>query len=235
MGPAPGMGLPSGMQRSRSTRQNSVFGGAADPLGYVGRRLWRFWSKESPPWVEGFIQHWDPDTDGYTIVYDPNTRESTEEVFYFNTAIEGSDYVVGEYVDMTAVHGSRRQHDKPYVSYDALNAAPPPGLLSALVPAPSKKRKSMVAPVPADAPFEMTYLHARLPIAQEDELQQMLGVLERKERMVEAEISILEYQEANREDIELRAELELKFQTLCDRETAVMVEMAALREAAAVV
>ena len=28
------------------------------------------------------------DSDGYTIVYDPNTRESTEEVFFFATAIE---------------------------------------------------------------------------------------------------------------------------------------------------
>lgn len=28
-------------------------------------------------------------------------------------------------------------------------------------------------PVPADAPFELTYLNARLPVAQEDELQQV--------------------------------------------------------------
>ena len=36
-------------------------------------------------------------------------------------------------------------------------------------------------PVPADAPFELTYLNARLPVAQEDELQQVgcgqLGLL----------------------------------------------------------
>ena len=60
---APGGGLQrmtSGLQRSRSTRQNAVFGGAAaDPLGFVGRRLWRLWPQESPPWVEGFIQQWD--------------------------------------------------------------------------------------------------------------------------------------------------------------------------------
>ena len=157
--------LASGMQRSRSTRQNNGFGGAVDPLGYVGRRLWRFWPLESPPWVEGFIQQWNPgaapacivcrrraiaclqgaghvtvrwqgirmygqtahpgvpaaaqpcqrraepkggagpsagraaahasvppagtaDDDGYVIVYDPNTRESTEEVFHFATAVE---------------------------------------------------------------------------------------------------------------------------------------------------
>lgn len=32
-------------------------------------------------------------------------------------------------------------------------------------------------PVPADAPFELTYLNARLPVAQEDELQQVGGRL----------------------------------------------------------
>lgn len=106
--------------------------------------------------------------------------------------------------------------------------------------------------MPADAPFEVTYLNARLPVAGEDELQQvclpgwgrgserglaaaagsatvrsrkagrpaghwlaiplslklptncspamqMLAVLERKERILLAEINILEYQEANRE------------------------------------
>jgi hypothetical protein len=55
---------------------------------------------------------------------------------------QGTDYVVGEYVDMTAVHGSKRQHDKPYVSPESLAAGPPPGLLSSLAPPPSKKRKS---------------------------------------------------------------------------------------------
>ncbi|PSC73353.1 chloroplastic isoform X2 [Micractinium conductrix] len=223
-------GLP---QRSRSTRQNSFGGSGADPLGYCGRRLWRFWPQENPPWVEGFIQQWDPDSDGYTIVYDPNTRESTEEVFFFATAIEGHDYVVGEYVDMTVVHGSRRQGDKPYVSPEALAAPPPPGLLAALAPVPSKKRKSISGlPVPADAPFEVTYLHARLPVAAEDELQQMLSVLERKERMVQAEVDLLEYHEANREDVEARGELERKFAVLCDKEAQLMAEIAALRDAA---
>lgn len=48
------------MQRARSTRQNGGYGGALDPMGYVGRRLWRLWPAENPPWVEGFIQQWDP-------------------------------------------------------------------------------------------------------------------------------------------------------------------------------
>ena len=56
--------------------------------------------------------------------------------------LQGGDYVMGEYVDITNVHGSRRQHDKPYVSPEAMAAPPPPGMLAALVPAPSKKRKS---------------------------------------------------------------------------------------------
>ncbi|KAL4420332.1 hypothetical protein ABPG77_010237 [Micractinium sp. CCAP 211/92] len=223
------------MQRARSTRQNGGYGGALDPMGYVGRRLWRYWPTENPPWVEGFVQQWDPDTDNYTIVYDPNTTAATEEVFNFASASE-NEYVLGEYVDMTAVHGSQRLPDKPYVSPDILAMPPPAGLLAALAPAPSKKRKSISgAPVPVDAPFEITYLNARLPVAGEDELQQMLAVLERKERIVEAEINILEYQEANREDIEKRAELERKFRELCDREAQLMAEIAALRQATAAV
>lgn len=224
---------PSGIGRSRSTRANGGYGGGADPNDYVGRRVWRLWPSENPPWVEGFVQGWDPDTGMYTVVYDPNTRESTEEQFAFSHSTEGPEYVMGEYVDMTAVHGSRRQHDKPWVSPEAYNAPPPAGLLAALAPPPSKKRKSISGvPVPADAPFELTYLNARLPVAQEDELQQMLAVLERKERIVEAEINILEYQETNREDIEKRTALEKRFQELCDREAALMAEIATLRKEA---
>jgi hypothetical protein len=44
---------------------------------------------------------------------------------------------------MPQVHGSRRQHDKPVVSPDALAAPPPPGMIAAMVPPPSKKRKSV--------------------------------------------------------------------------------------------
>jgi len=56
--------------------------------------------------------------------------------------LQGTDFVVGEYVDMTGVHGSRRQVEKPFVPPELLNAPPPPGLLAAMAPAPSKKRKS---------------------------------------------------------------------------------------------
>ena len=56
---------------------------------------------------------------------------------------QGPDYVVGEYVDVSTVHGSRRQADKPYVSPEALAAPPPPGMLASLPPPPSKKRKSI--------------------------------------------------------------------------------------------
>ena len=73
-----------GMQRVRSTRATQGYGGGADdPLGFVGRRLWRHWPSENPPWVEGFLQQWDPETDFYTILYDPHTRDSTEELYSF--------------------------------------------------------------------------------------------------------------------------------------------------------
>lgn len=51
---------PSGIGRSRSTRANGGYGGSADPNDYVGRRVWRLWPSENPPWVEGFVQGWDP-------------------------------------------------------------------------------------------------------------------------------------------------------------------------------
>ena len=51
---------PSGIGRSRSTRGNGGYGGGADPNDYVGRRVWRLWPSENPPWVEGFVQGWDP-------------------------------------------------------------------------------------------------------------------------------------------------------------------------------
>lgn len=46
----------SGLPRSRSTRGG---GGPLDPRNYVGRRVWRMWPSESPPWVEGFITCYD--------------------------------------------------------------------------------------------------------------------------------------------------------------------------------
>jgi hypothetical protein len=52
--------VPSGIGRSRSTRANGGYGGGADPNDYVGRRVWRMWPTENPPWVEGFVQGWDP-------------------------------------------------------------------------------------------------------------------------------------------------------------------------------
>ena len=63
VGGVSGGGMPrvaSGLNRSRSTRQNGGYGGGADPNDFVGRRVWRLWPSENPPWVEGFVQGWDP-------------------------------------------------------------------------------------------------------------------------------------------------------------------------------
>ena len=70
----------------------------------------------------------------------------------------------------TGLPGCRSPHalpaGNPPTSSDASNL---PSL------APTLLLPAAGAPVPADAPFEVTYLHARLPIAAEDELQQVRG------------------------------------------------------------
>jgi hypothetical protein len=72
--------------RARSSRSLN-----ADPRGFVGRRIWRFYPEEDPghPWVEGFISDYDSQSGMYTILYDPNdpaAKESAETNFNFNTA-----------------------------------------------------------------------------------------------------------------------------------------------------
>lgn len=248
--PSGGGGMPrvpsNGLARSRSTRQG---GGGVDPLGYVGRRLWRLWPSESPPWVEGFIQFWDTGALSWRVVSwqlcgrqgptqgrciggsggrrgpmqghaaQRTARSSHPSSFpacprppslpccryrHLHHCVrpqhegldrgaqlrlhqgdrgalgcvgpwghrlwghhllsrarpilssplqlclngqpwhsQGVDFVLGEYVDMTAVSGSKRQYETPWVPPEALAAPPPPGLLAAISPPPSKKRKSV--------------------------------------------------------------------------------------------
>ena len=50
----------SGMQRSRSARPRWTAGvQLSDPHGHVGRRIWRYWVTEDPPWVEGYVISYD--------------------------------------------------------------------------------------------------------------------------------------------------------------------------------
>eukprot|EP00887_Chlorella_sp_A99_P004421 scaffold30.g4421.t1 len=218
-------GAPSTRPRSsrpRDGRYVTAFG--EDPAGFVGRRVWRFWASEDPPWVEGYVSLWAPEA-GWTIVYDPNTSvETMEECYNFDAAVEGVDYVMGEYVDVAAMAGSRRQAEKPVVSPAAYNAPPP-----YVAAPPSKKRKASVAPVPVDAPFEVGYFASRVPVASEEELQQMLAVLERKEKAVEAELRDLDNMEADGALLEERATLERKFAELCDKEDGIVAELQRLR------
>jgi hypothetical protein len=62
-------------------------GDGADPFGYVGRRVWRLWPNEDPPWVEGFITSYNPINNAHSILYDPNagSKETVEE-FAFSAA-----------------------------------------------------------------------------------------------------------------------------------------------------
>lgn len=65
---------------------------------------------------------------------------------------------MGEYVDVAAMVGSRRQHERPVISREAYNQPPP------LLSAPSKKRKQSMAAVPSDAPFDISYFSSRVPV-----------------------------------------------------------------------
>jgi len=217
-----------------------------DPYGYVGRRVWRLWPEENPPWVEGYVTAYDPTSDSHTILYDPNTGEQeTSEAFSFTIA-NPAEYVLDEMVHLQTMVGSRRQRDRP-VPLEPV-APPPPGgypVVGAaggygggavgygggLGGAPSlKRRKSAAAPVPPYAPFDATYLASRLEVAQEDELTQMLVILQRREEEVGNEIVQLEDAILHGADLEKRAELEKQFEELCKREREVMAELKKLRE-----
>lgn len=233
---APGLGSPGdlGAVRAASTRQrqrprSSSLTGASDPRGYLGKRVWRLWPSESPPWVEGVVYDYDAEMDTYTILYDPNQdpesglQETMESDYKF---INPDDYVLCEKIDILTMPGSRRQWERP-----TLSSPPPPAPL--LHPGlPSKKRKSMAAaqPVPQTAPFEPAWLAQRLQLAFEEELNEMLGVLERREQLLEAEITQLEAPGLTDEDLARRAELERRLVELSDKEFDLMVELRRLQQ-----
>ncbi|KDD71954.1 hypothetical protein H632_c4103p0, partial [Helicosporidium sp. ATCC 50920] len=87
--------------RQRAPKPQSSRGQRNDPYGYVGRRVWRHWSSENPPWVEGFVYEYEPETGLHSILYDPNQgeAETLEEGFSFVSA-DPQDYVLGDYVDI---------------------------------------------------------------------------------------------------------------------------------------
>lgn len=100
------------------------------------------------------------------------------------------------------------------------------------LPAPNKKRKpSAVAAVPTTAPFDTAWFAGRINVAGEEELGSMLQVLDRKELEKEAELRMLEEDLVNAGDAEKRAELDREFDALCEREEAIMKELAAVRAA----
>ncbi|KAL6774240.1 hypothetical protein ACKKBG_A24280 [Auxenochlorella protothecoides x Auxenochlorella symbiontica] len=204
--------------------------GAADPYEYVGRRVWRYWPSETPPWVEGYVYEYDADTGMHSILYDPNQgeRETLEDGYSFANA-DSAEYVLGEFVDVKTMPGSRRVAERP-------SEAPVPGPAAALAASaaatpdrqPSKKRRTAPGPLPTAAPFDPLWLDARLQVAGEDELQSLYSLLDRKEIELAAELGLLEQGSAEDEDRAARAALEAQFQALCERETGLMAELAAL-------
>lgn len=220
-----GMPRPSGAPRARQAGRPRMprAGDGADPFGYVGRRVWRLWPNEDPPWVEGFITSYNPINNAHSILYDPNagSKETVEE-FAFSAA-SPDEYVIDDYADFMLCAGSRRQRDRPHVPLHVVAQGPPP----------SKKRKGSAPPVPHRAPFEGGYFSQRLALAEEEELQQMLAVLQRSEGDVEREAAAVEGQLESGADLEHRSELRRQLEDLCSQEERLMDELRSMRESEA--
>lgn len=156
------------LNRSRNTRSN----GAVDPNNYVGRRIWRWYPDEDPerPWVEGFLTDYDPTTNTYSILYDPNDPEKQEMVetgFDFSTT-NPTEYVLGDIFDLKEQFGSSRLATRPEQV-----VIPPPTAITG----PSKRRRSAPLKVPAGAPFPPTWFETAVLDAGQEDLQSMLTKL----------------------------------------------------------
>lgn len=208
------------LNRSRNTRSN----GAVDPNNYVGRRIWRWYPDEDPerPWVEGFLTDYDPTTNTYSILYDPNDPEKQEMVetgFDFSTT-NPTEYVLGDIFDLKEQFGSSRLATRPEQV-----VIPPPTAITG----PSKRRRSAPLKVPAGAPFPPTWFETAVLDAGQEDLQSMLTKLEIREAELKVAIEEVELECAMGEDGEKRRQLEAKFSELCQKEVKVMSELEALQ------
>ncbi|KAK9831657.1 hypothetical protein WJX74_004581 [Apatococcus lobatus] len=58
----------------------------------VGKKVWRYWANEEPPWVEGTVTDYNPTTDEHGIIYYLGTRKEEWESFVFAKGKPGKDY-----------------------------------------------------------------------------------------------------------------------------------------------
>jgi len=197
--------------------------GTVDPAGYVGRIIWRWYVDEDPerPWVEGFLIDYDAATGHYTILYDPHhpeQKESTESGFDF-AAANPNEYVLGEYFDLETTVGSRRVEQRPA----------PVTVGPAAVTAPSKRRRTSSIKVPDRAPFPPAWFEGALAEASADDLNIMLGQLDRKELQVAAALEAVEMEMLLGDDLKKRADLEAQFADLCRKEDGIMRQLTEIR------
>ena len=87
--------------------------------------------------------------------------------------------------------------------------------------------------MPHRAPFEVGYFSQRLALAEEEELQQMLAVLQRSEGDVAREAAAVEGHLESGADLERRSELHRQLEELCSQEERLMDELCSLRESEA--
>lgn len=100
----------------------------------------------------------------HSILYDPNQgeAETLEEGFSFVSA-DPQDYVLGDYVDIKSVMGSRRVADRPM----EVSIPPPQSVTPAPLTdrAPSKKRKTNTsAAIPQFAPFNEAWFNSKITV-----------------------------------------------------------------------
>ncbi|KAK2079770.1 hypothetical protein QBZ16_002165 [Prototheca wickerhamii] len=229
----PAAGTPRGPSGLGGKNQRAKARPGADPYGYVGRRVWRYWPSENPPWVEGYIHDYEPESGTHSILYDPNQpgRETVEDSYSFAEAT-AADFVLGEFVDLKTMVGSRRVADRPQDAILPTNPALDAGFTtpsSGGMGASNKKRRSQAATqVPAHAPFDPAWLQGRLQVAAEEELQGLQAVLDQREAQILSELNHLEGAVVSDEDHLARAELEAQLKDLCERETKLMAELASM-------
>lgn len=131
-----------------------------------------------------------------------------------------NQYTLGEYFDLERTVGSRRVAKRPApVNVTPIAAA-----------APAKRRRSTIK-IPDAAPFPPAWFEGAMAEANPEDLQSMLVLLEQKEVQVDDELQRLDMELRLGDDLQKRADLEKKFEELCQREDAVMKELIELRKA----
>ena len=128
------------------------------------------------------------------------------------------EYVLGDYVHLPDLVGSRRLPEKP----QAVRVTTPGQ-------GPSKRKRGGLK-IPPTAPFTATWFDSAVHEASMEELDIMLSMLEQREIDVVASLEEAEKALALGEELEARLKLEREFEELCQKEKSVMDQLDELRK-----